>query len=212
MDFQYNKEVESLLCNEKKEIEGVKLQNGEEIRAKAVVLCVASDSNLISLFSPSLKSTSKLRNIPVFPMRGYSIRLPVTDNNIINIDESGDKIRIDSKLAVKYVITLSHFYITRMNEREVNFASIGEFTSSRSPITYTKNGECLHAMKDFILAHFSHSFIRSNEKNELNEEEIWMGRRPLSADGNPIVSPVLPNLFINCGHGMYGWMLSSATG
>ena len=44
-------------------------------------------------------------------------------------------------------------------------------------------------------------------------DEIWVGPRPLSPDGRPLVGPVLDNrIFVAGGHGMWGMKQGPATG
>jgi D-amino-acid dehydrogenase len=44
-------------------------------------------------------------------------------------------------------------------------------------------------------------------------DEIWVGPRPLSPDGRPLVGPVLENrIFVAGGHGMWGMKQGPATG
>jgi D-amino-acid dehydrogenase len=44
-------------------------------------------------------------------------------------------------------------------------------------------------------------------------DEIWVGPRPLSPDGRPLVGPVLQNrVFVAGGHGMWGMKQGPATG
>lgn len=47
---------------------------------------------------------------------------------------------------------------------------------------------------------------------DLNQAEPWCGFRPMTPDGPPIIGPAkCPNLFLNTGHGTFGWTLSAAS-
>ena len=46
----------------------------------------------------------------------------------------------------------------------------------------------------------------------MRQASFWAGLRPMTPDGTPIVGGTpLPNLYVNTGHGTYGWTMASGS-
>lgn len=147
--------------------------------ADAFVLALGSHS-------PELAAPLGLR-LPVYPVKGYSITLPIVD---------------EARAPVSTVMDETYkIAITRLGDRirVGGLAEIAGFDLSLNPrrrVTLEKSvGELFGGAGDAARA------------------EFWSGLRPMTPDGTPIVgrTPVA-NLYLNTGHGTLGWTMAAGSG
>lgn len=149
---------------------------------------VTADAFVVALgsHSPRLVAPLGLR-LPVYPLKGYSITVPITDETRAPVSTVMDE---------TYKIA-----ITRLGERirVGGMAELAGFDTSLSPrrqATLRKSVEEL--------------FPGAGDQARA---EFWCGHRPMTPDGTPIVgrTPV-ENLFLNTGHGTLGWTMAAGSG
>lgn len=179
--------------------EGVRFVYGETIgridaTAGAVTRVVTNkqsfiaDAYVVALgsFSPLLLRPLDI-DIPVYPVKGYSITVPMIDDGgapqstvmdetyKVAITRLGDRIRIGGTAEVGD-------YNIRLNDRRraVLDRSLGEL--------FPQGGD-------------------------LSRSTFWSGLRPMTPDGPPIIGPThLGNLYLNTGHGTLGWTMACGSG
>ena len=122
-------------------------------------------------------------HLPVYPVKGYSVTLPVAGWNdaptipIIDYHRKVAIVRLGERLRIAGTAEFAG-YDTRPNPRRsaMLLAAFGEMFPA-----YPKSGEAQH----------------------------WHGLRPMCPDGRPILGPTrLRNLYVNTGHGPLGWTLA----
>ncbi len=151
----------------------------ETLRADAYLVALGS-------YSPLLLRPIGLR-IPVYPVKGYSITLPI-------VDASG--------APESTVMDETHkVAVTRLGDR-IRVGGTAELAG------YTLK---LHEARRSTLAHVvSDLFPRGGD---LSRAEFWCGLRPMTPDGTPVIGPTpIANLFLATGHGTLGWTMAAGTG
>ena len=121
--------------------------------------------------------------IPVYPVKGYSITLPVIDNNVAPVSTIMDE---------TYKVA-----ITRLGNR-IRVAGTAELNGYDLSLSQKSRETIQHVVKDLF-----------PEGVDLSEDNFWTGLRPMTPDGTPIIGKtVISNLFLNTGHGTLGWTMS----
>lgn len=125
-------------------------------------------------------------DVPIYPMKGYSITVPATDKAPkINITDEGRRIvyaKIGDRLRV---------------------AGIAEF----SGYDYTVRRKIM----DKLIRDAAESFPQAADYSQVEE---WTGLRPMTPSTVPIIGKnnKYSNLYINAGQGMLGWTLACGSG
>lgn len=159
-------------------IESVVTQRGT-LRADAYVLACGS-------ISPLLLQPLGIR-LPVYPVKGYSVTLPI----------------IDPASAPQGTLTDERYkvVITRLGEnlRAAGTAELGGYDLTLRP---SRCATLAHVVRDLFPA-----------AGDFTRAEYWTGLRPMTPD-NPPVLGVTPfkNLFVNTGHGTLGWTMACGSG
>ena len=178
VNFEFNTEIKSLqIVNDK--IASVSTDSGE----------IKADCYSVSLGSYSTKILSKIGiEIPIYPVKGYSITLPVLSN-----EDAPQSTIMDEKNKIA---------ITRLGDR-IRVAGMAHLTDFDKNLR-TKSLDSLMSGLDLL---FPKSYESSKETN------FWTGFRPSTPDGTPIIGPTpYNNLFLNTGHGTLGWTMSAGSG
>ncbi|MBE28867.1 D-amino acid dehydrogenase small subunit [bacterium] len=178
VNFKFNTEIKSLKVNNDKIISV--LTDKDEFTA---------DSYSVSLGSYSTKILSKIGiDIPIYPIKGYSITLPVLSN-----EDAPQSTIMDEKNKIA---------ITRLGDR-IRVAGMAHLTDFDKSLR-VKSLDSLMSGLDLL---FPKSYVSSKETN------FWTGFRPSTPDGTPIIGPTpYNNLFLNTGHGTLGWTMSAGSG
>ena len=121
--------------------------------------------------------------IPVYPLKGYSLTVPITEANM-----APQSTVLDETYKVA---------ITRFDERIriAGMAEVGGFNLDLNP----RRRATLEYVTNLLYPH----------GGDLSQAEFWTGLRPATPDGTPIVGQTAyQNLFLNTGHGTLGWTMS----
>ncbi len=135
--------------------------------------------------SYNLAKQLRLR-LPIYPTKGYSITVPIKDENCI----SGSLMDEDTKIVY-----------TRLGNR-LRAAGTGEFNGFNYDITPSR----IKLLKQQTLKLFPQ--LESN----INESEEWACLRPFTPNGQPIIKQLQEDTYICSGNGFLGWTQSLATG
>ena len=178
VNFEFNTEIKSLQISNDK-IASVSTDSSE----------IKADCYSVSLGSYSTKILSKIGiEIPIYPVKGYSITLPVLSN-----EDAPQSTIMDEKNKIA---------ITRLGDR-IRVAGMAHLTDFDKNLR-TKSLDSLMSGLDLL---FPKSYESSKETN------FWTGFRPSTPDGTPIIGPTpFNNLFLNTGHGTLGWTMSAGSG
>src|SRR6478609_9457214 len=175
--FRFGVEVERLLPWHGR-LMGVQTSAGV-MEADAYILALGTNT-------PYLLKPLGIR-APVYPLKGYSLTLPITD------DRGAPRISVtDFKRKVVYA---------RIGE-ELRVAGMADLSGRRAEIDV----ERVDQLVDEVRA----AFPRASDFSSLKP---WCGMRPATPKGTPVIGRTPhANLFLNVGHGALGFTLALATG
>ena len=169
-------------------IEGLRAEGGRitavrtsagELKADAVVLALGS-------YSPQLLRPLGIR-LPVYPVKGYSITVPITDPAGAPESTIMDETH---KVAV-----------TRLGDR-IRVGGTAELAGFSTALREPRRRTLEHVVTDL--------FPRGGD---VAQASFWCGLRPMTPDGTPIVGPTpYANLYLGTGHGTLGWTMACGTG
>jgi D-amino-acid dehydrogenase len=129
-------------------------------------------------------------NLPVRPVKGYSITVPFGDWR--------------PRPQLPLVDETVHMAATPLGDR-LRVAGMAEMAGWDT----AAHGTRIHNILEFVrslLPTFHDQFVKA-------ETNSWAGLRPMSADGVAVIGKTpLENLFLNTGHGHLGWTMSSGSG
>ena len=176
VDFRYNTAIKNILCDKGK-ITGVTTDKGI-IKADSYVMALGADSPLL------LKDLGI--NIPLYPMKGYSVSVP-TDGY-----EAAPSMCVTDE---------THKIVVSRLGNIVRVAGTAEFAGYDSSVSPERVRIVLNAAKQL----FPHG-------GDYNNATSWACLRPAIPDGSPVLGKTpYSNLFLNTGHGSLGWTLSAAS-
>ncbi|WP_377705753.1 D-amino acid dehydrogenase [Pseudoduganella sp. UC29_71] len=170
--FRYNTEIRSLVMDGG-EIKGVITDTG----------LVHADSYVVAMGSYSTQLLQDIVKIPVYPLKGYSITVPIVD---------AARAPASTILDETYKIA-----VTRFDDRirVGGMAEIAGFNTQLNP----RRRETLEMVVNDLFP----------GAGDTARASFWTGLRPMTPDGTPVVGrTAVRNLFINTGHGTLGWTMS----
>jgi D-amino-acid dehydrogenase len=174
--FLYNQSIEQLLV-EGGTVTGV-MVNGQRLTADRYVLALGS-------YSRELVKPLKL-DLPVYPVKGYSLTVPIVDSNFAPQSTVLDE---------TYKIALTRF---DQRIRVGGMAELSGFDLSLNP----KRRATLEMVTNNLFP-----------GGDLPQASFWTGLRPMTPDSTPIIGATrYPNLFLNTGHGTLGWTMACGSG
>jgi D-amino-acid dehydrogenase len=150
-----------------------------ELAADAFVLALGS-------YSPLLARQLGIR-LPVYPVKGYSITMPV-------VDAAGapESTVMDETFKVA---------ITRLGDR-IRVGGTAEIAGYDLSLRQARRDTLEHSVTDL--------FPRGGDTAQA---QFWCGLRPMTPDGTPLIGPTpYRNLFLNTGHGTLGWTMACGSG
>ena len=174
--FLFNRSIDSLLV-EGGALKGVRSE-GETLTADACVVALGS------------YSTSLLRglvDIPVYPVKGYSITVPIID---------AAQSPVSTILDETYKVA-----VTRFDDR-IRVGGMANLVGYDLELHDSRRETLEYVVTDLF-----------PKGGDVNEATFWTGLRPMTPDGTPIVGPTpVKGLWLNTGHGTLGWTMSCGSG
>ena len=136
--------------------------------------------------SPLLLRPLGLR-IPVYPVKGYSITVPITD---------------PAGAPESTVMDETHkVAVTRLGDR-IRVGGTAELAGYSLALRPARRATLAHVVSDL--------FPRGGD---LSRASFWCGLRPMTPDGTPLVGATpMANLLLATGHGTLGWTMAAGTG
>ena len=175
--FRYGTRIERLL-HAGAQIDGV-LTSAGTLQADAYLVALGS-------YSPLLLKHVGIR-IPVYPVKGYSITVPITDA---------------SGAPESTVMDESHkVAVTRLGER-IRVGGTAELAGYTLQLHDARRRTLEHVVTDLFPA-----------GGDVSRAEFRCGLRPMTPDGTPVIGPTpIGNLLLATGHGTLGWTMAAGTG
>ena len=149
---------------------------------------MTADAYVMALgsFSPLLLRPLGI-DIPVYPIKGYSITVPVVDAAAAPVSTVMDE---------SYKVA-----ITRLGDR-IRVGGTAEISGYSDKLYAARRATLDHSLTDL--------FPRGGD---LSKATFWSGLRPMTPDGPPVIGPThYANLHLNTGHGTLGWTMSCGSG
>jgi D-amino-acid dehydrogenase len=143
-----------------------------------------ADSYVVALgsWSPRLLGPIGI-SIPVYPVKGYSITVPIADPDAAPVSTVMDE---------SYKVA-----ITRLGDR-IRVGGTAEVSGYSGQLYPARRATLDHSLTDL--------FPRGGK---LAEATFWSGLRPMTPDGPPVIGATdHANLYLNTGHGTLGWTMA----
>ncbi len=166
------------LLDDGERVTGVATEQGI-MRADSYVLALGS-------YAPQLLKPLNIA-LPVYPVKGYSLTLPVAD---------------DTKAPASTVMDETYkVAMTRFADR-IRVGGMAELTGFDASLQVKRRATLEMVVKDLFPG-----------GGRLEEATFWSGFRPMTPDGTPVIgASSRRNLFLNSGHGTLGWTMSCGSG
>jgi D-amino-acid dehydrogenase len=159
-------------------IAGVRLEGGELLRADRYVLAFGS-------YTRALLQPLGL-DIPVYPLKGYSLTVPLVDET---------RAPVSTVLDETYKIALTRF------DKRIRIGGMAELGGFDLRLNPRRRATLELVARDLFPG------------GDLPRAEFWTGLRPMTPDGTPIIGATpYPELFLNTGHGTLGWTMACGSG
>jgi len=178
--FQFGKAMKKIERSAEA-VSGVRLDDGELISADAYVVSLGS-------YSPLLLAPLGVR-IPVYPLKGYSITLPLgpaesTAAPSVSLTDEAYKI-----------------VISRLGNR-LRAAGTAELTGYDTSVNALRCAAIARRIRELFPG-----------LGAITTVENWAGLRPATPNNVPVIGRTkLRNLYLNTGHGTLGWTLACGSG
>lgn len=144
----------------------------------------SADKYVVALgsFSPLLLRPVGI-DIPVYPVKGYSITVPIVDEA-----SSPESTVMDETYKVA---------ITRLGNR-IRVGGTAEVGSYEVKLVPNRRAALDRSLTDLF-----------PKGGDMSRATFWSGLRPMTPDGPPILGPTrFDNLYLNTGHGTLGWTMA----
>jgi D-amino-acid dehydrogenase len=146
----------------------------ETLRADAVVVALGS-------YSPLLLKQVGIK-LPVYPVKGYSLTIPITDEVRAPVSTVMDE---------TYKIA-----ITRLGDR-IRVGGMAEISGYTNDLGLKRRATLEHSVMDLFPG------------GDVAKASFWSGLRPMTPDGTPVIGATkVRGLYLNTGHGTLGWTMS----
>jgi D-amino-acid dehydrogenase len=176
VEFRFNTPVDGLL-QEGNKITGVQCGD-ERVTAEAYVVAFGSYSTAL---------LDEIVKVPVYPLKGYSLTIPIKD---------ADAAPVSTVLDETYKVA-----ITRFDDR-IRVGGMAEIVGYNTKLLPARRATLEMVVRDLY-----------PQGGHIEQATFWSGLRPMTPDGTPIVGRTpLKNLFLNTGHGTLGWTMACGSG
>jgi D-amino-acid dehydrogenase len=176
VDFKFNQNVEKLVV-ECDEIKGV-VVDGKVLTADRYVLAFGS-------YSRDFLKPLNL-NLPVYPVKGYSLTIPIVDPAFAPQSTVLDE---------TYKIAITRF------DQRIRVGGMAELSGFNHGLNTDRRATLEMVTQDLFPG------------GDLAQASFWTGLRPMTPDSTPIIGATgYKNLFLNTGHGTLGWTMACGSG
>lgn len=170
------------------QIDGLDFAGGKITGVRTAGGLLQADHYVAALgsFTPQLVKPLGI-HIPVYPVKGYSITVPITDAQFAPESTIMDETH---KVAV-----------TRLGDR-IRVGGTAELAGFSLALREPRRETLNHVVTDLF-----------PKGGDVSQASFWCGLRPMTPDGTPIIGPTpYANLMLATGHGTLGWTMAAGTG
>ncbi|EJD6047364.1 D-amino acid dehydrogenase [Providencia rettgeri] len=176
VQFKFGGHVEQILTEGNK-VSGIKI-DGEILHA---------DRYVVAMGSYSTSMLQSLVQIPVYPLKGYSLTMPIIDEQ---------RSPMSTILDETYKIAVTRF------DQRIRVGGMAEVVGFNLNILKKRCETLKMVVQDLYQG-----------GGDIAQAQFWTGLRPMTPDGTPIVGPTAyGNLYLNTGHGTLGWTMACGAG
>ncbi|MEN3929649.1 D-amino acid dehydrogenase [Microvirga sp. W0021] len=149
---------------------------------------VSADHYVTALGSFSAPMLNQIGlNLPVYPVKGYSITVPVREDRDAPVSTVMDE---------TYKVA-----ITRLGDR-IRVGGMAELSGYNLKLDAKRRETLAMSLTDLF-----------PDGSKIDDMQFWTGMRPMTPDGTPIIGPTsFSNLTTATGHGTLGWTMACGTG
>jgi D-amino-acid dehydrogenase len=170
--FRFNCQIDRLLYENQK-IYGVKC--GDEV--------IKADAYVVALAAYSTGLLKGIVDIPVYPLKGYSLTLPI---------KNASAAPVSTVLDETYKVAITRF------DNRIRVGGMAEIVGFSNTLLEQRRQTLEMVVNDLY-----------PNGGAVEQATFWSGLRPMTPDGTPIVGRTpYHNLWINTGHGTLGWTMS----
>ncbi|TAL90006.1 MAG: D-amino acid dehydrogenase [Candidimonas sp.] len=146
-----------------------------------------ADAYVVALGAYSTTLLKSLVKIPVYPLKGYSITVPVANEAAAPVSTLLDE---------TYKIAITRF------DQRIRVGGMAEIVGFNKSLNPKRRGTLEMVLNDLFPGSYQASSV-----------SFWTGLRPKTPDSTPIVGATeIGNLFLNTGHGTLGWTMACGSG
>jgi D-amino-acid dehydrogenase len=149
---------------------------------------IEADRYVVALgsYSPLLLKPIGI-DLPVYPIKGYSITVPVVND---------DRAPVSTVLDETYKVAT-----TRLADR-IRVGGTAEIAGYSTSLPKARKAPLVKSLTELFPG-----------AGDLSAATFWSGLRPMTPDGTPVIGQAGPsNLYLNTGHGTLGWTMAAGSG
>ena len=144
---------------------------------------ISADACVLAAGVYSADLLKGIASIPVYPVKGYSLTLP-----IVNASLAPQSTILDETYKIA---------VTRFDQR-IRVGGMAEVVGYDTRLRARRRATLEMVVQDLFPG-----------AGDSARASFWAGLRPMTPDGTPLVGAThLPNLFLNTGHGTLGWTMA----
>lgn len=169
-------------------IDGILVEGGKVTGIATPKGTITGDAYVVALgsYSPLLLRRIGI-DLPVYPVKGYSITVPITD---------------PAGAPESTIMDETHkVAITRLGDR-IRVGGMAELDGYNTKLRPSRRATLEHVVTDLF-----------PNGGDVTKASFWCGLRPMTPDGPPVIGPAkYGNLWLNTGHGTLGWTMACGSG
>jgi D-amino-acid dehydrogenase len=180
VEFRFGVAADAFTFDRANRITGVQLDtpDREVLKGDRYVLALGS-------YSRTLLGPTGI-DIPVYPVKGYSLTIPIVDEALAPVSTVLDE---------TYKVALTRF------DQRIRVGGMAELAGFDQTLRPRRRATLEMVTKQLFPG------------GDLARAEFWTGLRPMTPDSTPIVGRTPHgNLFLNTGHGTLGWTMACGSG
>ena len=169
-------------------IDGILIEAGKVTGIVTDKGTVTGDAYVMALGSYSPLLLRKIGiDLPVYPVKGYSLTIPITD---------------PAGAPESTVMDETHkVAMTRLGDR-IRVGGMAELDGYSSKLRPSRRATLEHVITDLY-----------PKGGDVAKASFWCGLRPMTPDGPPVIGRErYDNLYLNTGHGTLGWTMACGSG
>lgn len=169
-------------------IDRIEILGGQVTGVATSAGLLTADAYVMALgsYSPLMLSPLGI-NLPVYPIKGYSLTVPITDESVAPVSTVMDE---TYKVAT-----------TRLGDR-IRVGGTAEIAGYDTTLHPSRRGPLDRSLRELF-----------PNAGDATKASFWCGLRPMTPDGTPVLGRSrYANLYLNTGHGTLGWTMAAASG